>query len=228
MQKLLKYLWKKIQNNARLRKTCAKIYNGISKNHKTIRGKGNKINYENAFLKKVSINIIGNNNNVTIKQNVHLINTNILIIGDNHKIEIDENCIIRNSGFCFEDDNCKIVIGKRTTAEGIQVASLESNSSITIGDDCMFSAGISIRNSDSHSIIDIKTNKRINQAKDIVIGNHTWIGEAVRILKGSVIGNNCVIGVGSIVTKLIPNNCVAVGIPAKVVKENTTWTRKRL
>ncbi|MFD0826418.1 acyltransferase [Neobacillus sp. M.A.Huq-85] len=228
MKSIFKKLWVYTQKREHLRKIASILFNKIGGNKKSIKGIGNKINYEEAFLKGCSIIVKGNNNLINIKKGAVLINTNILIVGDNHLIEIGENCIIKKSGFCFEDSGCKIIIGKNTTAEGIQVAALELNTSINIGEDCMFSAGISIRNSDSHTIIDKMTNKRINYAKNIVIDNHTWVGEDVRILKGAEIGSNCIIGVGAIVTNKIPSNCVAAGVPAKVVKENVSWLRQRI
>lgn len=54
--------------------------------------------------------------------------------------------------------------------------------------------------------------------KPIVIKDNVWIGERSRICKGVTIGENCVIGANSIVTKDIPDNCIAAGNPAKVVK----------
>lgn len=54
----------------------------------------------------------------------------------------------------------------------------------------------------------------------IRIGNNVWIGEHVRICKGVTIGDNSIVGACSIVTKNIPSNCIAVGNPARVVKEN--------
>lgn len=54
----------------------------------------------------------------------------------------------------------------------------------------------------------------------IRIGENVWIGSNVRICKGVSIGDNSVIGANSVVTKDIPSNCIAVGLPAKVVKEN--------
>ena len=54
--------------------------------------------------------------------------------------------------------------------------------------------------------------------KAVVIKDNVWIGAGVTILKGVTIGQNSVIGAGSVVTTDIPDNVVAVGIPAKVVK----------
>lgn len=61
----------------------------------------------------------------------------------------------------------------------------------------------------------------------VKIGNNVWLGENVTILKGVTIGNNVIIGIGSIVTKDIPSNSVAVGIPAKVVGTYEDYYNKR-
>ncbi len=53
----------------------------------------------------------------------------------------------------------------------------------------------------------------------VKIGNDVWIGADCTILPGVVIGNGAIIGAGSVVTKNIPSNCIAVGNPAKVIKE---------
>ena len=66
---------------------------------------------------------------------------------------------------------------------------------------------------------DIPPIKRKLQSKgEIVIGNNVWIGDKVTILGGVTIGDNVIIGAGSIVTHNIPSDCVAVGIPVKVVR----------
>ena len=52
----------------------------------------------------------------------------------------------------------------------------------------------------------------------VVIGNNVFVGAGTTILPGVTIGDNSIIGAGSIVNKPIPENCVAVGVPARVVK----------
>lgn len=54
--------------------------------------------------------------------------------------------------------------------------------------------------------------------KPIKVGNDVYIGNNVIILPGVTIGNHVVIGAGAVVSKNIPDNAVAVGIPAKVIK----------
>jgi acetyltransferase-like isoleucine patch superfamily enzyme len=53
----------------------------------------------------------------------------------------------------------------------------------------------------------------------VKIGDHVWIGSRVIILPGVSIGDHAAVGAGSVVTKSIPPNCLAVGNPARVVRE---------
>ncbi|MGB3159722.1 MAG: DapH/DapD/GlmU-related protein [Carnobacterium sp.] len=62
-------------------------------------------------------------------------------------------------------------------------------------------------------------NRRPLVTKPILIGNNVWIGENVCVLPGVTIGDGCIIGANSVVNKNIPDNCIAVGVPAKVIKE---------
>ncbi len=52
---------------------------------------------------------------------------------------------------------------------------------------------------------------------EVVIGNNVWIGDKVSILAGVHIGNNVIIAANAVVTKDVPDNCVAAGVPAKVI-----------
>ena len=68
-------------------------------------------------------------------------------------------------------------------------------------------------------------NQDIDLLNEVVIGEGTWIGENVCIL-GARVGKHCVIGSNAVVTKDIPDYCVAVGAPATVVKRYDTETKK--
>ena len=73
--------------------------------------------------------------------------------------------------------------------------------------------------------LDFKTrNSGLEYAKPIKVGSNVWIGGSVTVLAGVTIGDNCVIGAGSVVTKDVPQNSVAVGNPCRVIKniENNT------
>ena len=62
-------------------------------------------------------------------------------------------------------------------------------------------------------------NKGLEYAKPIKVGNNVWIGGNVTVLPGVSIGDNVVIGAGSVVTKDISSNVIAVGNPCKIIKE---------
>lgn len=62
-------------------------------------------------------------------------------------------------------------------------------------------------------------NIRTIMTKEIHIKKNAWIGARVSILPGVTIGENAIVGTGSVVTKDVPDNCVAVGIPAKIIKK---------
>ena len=70
--------------------------------------------------------------------------------------------------------------------------------------------------------IDAETrNKFVESAKPITVGNSVWLGGGVKVLPGVTIGDNVVIGAGSVVVRDIPSNSVAVGNPARVIKTIT-------
>lgn len=62
-------------------------------------------------------------------------------------------------------------------------------------------------------------NIRTIMTKEIHIKKNAWIGARVSILPGVTIGENAIVGTGSVVTKDVPDNCVAVGVPAKIIKK---------
>jgi len=193
---------------------------------KSVVGNNNVI-INNGVLFNVKYDIVGNNNKIEIMKRALLSDINIYIRGNNHQLIIEENCIVRGGGFWFEDSSCGITIGKNTTIESAHLAVTEVKTKINIGEDCMLSNEIDLRTGDSHAIIDVEKNVKINNAQDILIGNHVWIGARSTILKGVVIGNNAIIGTGSIVTKNVSDNSIAVGIPAKIIKTNINWARER-
>lgn len=78
-----------------------------------------------------------------------------------------------------------------------------------------------------HSIDPEQRKTGIEIAKPITIGNNVWIGAGSTILAGVEIGDNTVIGAGSVVTKSIPSNVVAVGVPCKVKREITEEDKYR-
>lgn len=96
---------------------------------------------------------------------------------------------------------------------------------VTIGKNVMFAPNVSIYTA-GHPLHPETRNSGWEYGIGISIGDNVWVGGNVVINPGVHIGNNVVIGSGSVVTKDIPDNCVAVGNPARVIKEITDEDKK--
>ena len=81
--------------------------------------------------------------------------------------------------------------------------------------------------SDHHSIFDIASGFRLNEDNDIFLDQFVWLGRDVRIQKGATVGREVVIGQSSIVSGVVPPNCICAGVPAKVLKDGVTWSRQK-
>lgn len=89
---------------------------------------------------------------------------------------------------------------------------VEFGNDVFIGPNCGFYTS-------GHPLDYEKRNKGLEYAKPIKVGNNVWIGGNVCVMPGVTIGDNVVIGAGSVVTKDIPANVVAVGNPCKVLRK---------
>ncbi len=87
---------------------------------------------------------------------------------------------------------------------------------VTIGDNVMFGPQVMI--STATHPIDARERRKTEYGEPITIGNDVWLGGCVSVLPGVSIGDNCVIGAGSVVNRDIPANTVAVGNPCRVKK----------
>ncbi len=91
---------------------------------------------------------------------------------------------------------------------------------VTIGDNVLIAPNVGIYTA-GHPIVADQRNSGLEYAYPITIGNNVWIGAGTHICPGVTIGDNVVIGAGSVVTKDIPANTVAYGVPCKPVREIT-------
>ncbi|WP_025761926.1 acyltransferase [Dyadobacter tibetensis] len=139
-------------------------------------------------------------------------------------IELQENSrIIIQNGFSIKSGS-HIILSKDaqlTLGSGFinRFAKIRCFKEINIGHNVAISENVTIWDSDAHELVDSTRPK----AEPITIGNNVWIGLNVTILKGVTIGDGSIIGAGSVVNKSIPENCLAAGVPAKVIKRNIQW-----
>lgn len=198
-----------------------------------IKGKNNYIYYYGYKLPKyltiigLNITIDGNHNKIIISgnrkpfKNCHFIlstSDNKYILG---KINFLHNVIIHSTwgnGQCF-------YFGDNSDCNGMTVHLNETDACVKIGANTIMSTNIDIWPTDTHSLIDISTNRLINKYKSpIEIGDNCWIGQGVKFMKGSVIASHTVVGAGAIVTRqFTEHNIIIAGNPAHIIKTHVRW-----
>lgn len=97
---------------------------------------------------------------------------------------------------------------------------------ISLGNNVHITNGVNFVTHDGGTLIFRKYEPTLEITKPIVVGNDVYIGTKALIMPGVTIGDNVVIGAGSIVTNDIPSNSVAVGVPAKVIKSSFEYFEK--
>lgn len=112
----------------------------------------------------------------------------------------------------------KIKIGNNTMIGDNTIIYSYAGGGVEIGSNVLVAANCYIIDNDHR----VELGKPIREqgviTKPVHIGDDVWIGTGVSVLRGVHIGNGAAIGAGSVVTKDIPENAIAVGVPAKVIK----------
>jgi acetyltransferase-like isoleucine patch superfamily enzyme len=180
----------------------------------------NQLTFFQKIKNKIKIN--GQNNSIFVDSNIKISKTKIAIKGSNNTLHIKSGVKINGSFIEIVGNNCQIIIGKNSIiGDGCYLSAKEKNIKLIIGDECMLSRNAKLMTSDGHPIY--QNGKIINRARNITLGDKVWIADDVTILKGIEVGANSVIGIGSVLTKSIPDGSIAAGNPAKIIKENIIW-----
>jgi len=139
-------------------------------------------------------------------------------LGDYANVITTSDHKVRLTIWSEKDTQASISIGNYCLiCPGVRISAATS---ITIGDSCMMASSAYITDADWHGIHD--RTDYIGKTAPISIGNNVWIGDSAIVCKGVTIGDNSIIGAGSVVTRDIPANSIAVGNPAVVIKEIDT------
>ncbi len=182
----------------------------------------------NSHLPKVFLKL----NNVSYGRKLRLVGWPVIVRMGNGRIKIGDNVTV-NSSFLsnllglyqrtiiIARGNGKIEIGDRV---GISGSTIYARDLIEIGDDTLIGANCKILDNDFHPIDPeerLKGGYDKLKTKPVKIGKNVFIGCNCIILKGTVLGDNCVVGAGSVVSGIFPANTIIAGNPAKVIKEVT-------
>ena len=188
------------------------------------KGKNNSVVINSSIKSKFYVSIYGNNNTIKIDENCSLKNTSINIVGDSNVVCIGPN--VRFIGPCsiLMEGNSTLKIGVNTRLRGVKF--VIKNGTIELGDDCMTSYGVLIRNHDSHKVFKLEdSSTQLNKPGNIFVGNHVWLCQKSTILKNVTIEDNSIVAYGAIVTKGCGPNSIIAGNPATIVKQGITWDK---
>lgn len=159
-------------------------------------------------------------------------NAQILLYEYNHlspkdkskKSEILKELFGECGDLVFINQDFKCDYGKNIFFRGLAILNYNcvilDNAIVTIGENAFIGPNTTISCA-SHPILASERNKGITLSKPITLGNNVWLGANCTVLGGVTIGDNSIIGAGSVVTKDIPAGVIAVGNPCKVLREIT-------
>ncbi len=190
----------------------------------TIVGYANLIRSKIVFQGKGNVIIFQSVKNAANNAAVKLTDTKITFTGDNNVVFLDANGYYYALELeMFRDSFC--YIGSNNCFNGVMKMQCSERSNIIIGNGCMFSFNIWLRTNDVHLIYDTNSHKRINPSRSIFIGDHCWIGQDARILKGTAIGSGAILGAGTVAAgKWIPSNSSWAGNPARLIKNDVFFS----
>ena len=145
---------------------------------------------------------------------LHLYGTGITL-GEAVHIVTSRDRTVRLTTWAHENGAGKIDVQDHALlCPGVRI---DSATSVTIGRGTMLAAGVYVTDADWHGVYD--RSKPIGTTKAIELAENVWIGDGATICKGVHIGANSIVGAGSVVTKSLPENVIAAGNPAAVVKQ---------
>ena len=154
---------------------------------------------------------------IMIGRNVSIVNrggTGRLIA--ERAVRISENCVIRVGEQGLLRLGARAIIGPNTR--------IMAATQVLVGARCMTSWNCSIFDSLGHRMR-LEGQEEAEIEAPITIGDDVWIGPYATIMKGVTIGNNCIVGAGSVVRRDVPANTLVMGNPARPVAKVDTWER---
>lgn len=142
---------------------------------------------------------------------------------------LDRGCAL-TAGEIYCGGDSRIVLHGPVVGTRSAIVDARNGGSIIAQPDQLWAANVYLATDDMHRLEDRHTGERLNPfGADIRLGPHVWLGREVVVTGHAEIGEGAVIGMRSLVRgQKIPSHTVAVGAPARIVREDTTWSHDDL
>jgi len=154
------------------------------------------------------------------------------INGDGNRIVIERNTELKGLVVCCGNHvrahDTELFIGENSTIEaGGRFFLYNSGNVLRLGRNCMLSNNVTVRCGESpHLLFAQDSGEYLDISEGVFIGDHVWIGESVYVTKSARIGDDCIVGACSVVTRRFDlSHAALAGNPAKVVRERVQWVR---
>lgn len=190
---------------------------------------GNEIRYAGPAVEGVRIKIRGSRNRLVVSRRARLGTLRIDFDNDDGLVRIGASRgVPAFSAAIRVGQDSEVIVGANVSTTSIVAMSAVEGAAIHLGDDVMIASDNELRADDGHPIFDVRTGRRVNVSRSIVVGDHVWLARRAVCLGGAFVGSGSVVGYGAIVTGQFPNNVVLAGVPAKVVRRDIAWERPHL
>lgn len=191
--------------------------------------RGNRIEWDGPPIDDTNVIFTGSNNVLRVHSGARVGKLRVQFDCDNGFMEVGSSTgVPAFSATVRVGQDSRVIVGSNVSTTATAGISATEGTTVSIGEDSMLAIGVQLRADDGHPIFDVNSGKRVNISRDIIIGQHVWVGYNAAILGGVTVGSGAVIGLGSVVTKDVPNNAVAAGNPARVVRSDIAWERPHL
>lgn len=143
------------------------------------------------------------------------------------KYKSQSNTKINKYGRVYVWNDGTIELGKKSTFGQHLDLRAGNGTKFVCGIDCMISYRVCMRSYNGHTVIDLDKKERYNTKKNVILGNHVWIGLNSIVMAGTSIGDGSIVGAGSFVNHSFKNNQLIVGTPAYTMREKVDWDRRQ-
>ena len=153
-----------------------------------------------------------------------LVTDGLCFVGPGVQLEIGRNARLVLGRWSWIGHGCKIRIHEGEVRIGAktvlgQECTISAYQRVAVGRECVIADRVMLIDFD-HGVVEVERPVRLQgiYKRNVQVGNNCWLGYGACILRGVTIGDNSVVGTSAVVTKSLPENAVAAGVPARVIR----------